>query len=125
MFYLSLRKQKQHNKNNVKGWDVIKVACYTTSSEVRKKWLDKYVSDGYVLISEDVFPNLPKTYDGKLDTMTYWHTDGTMLFAPVSSENTSSVSVETSEVAACSHKYNCRAHREICVKKHGLSEIAK
>ncbi len=135
IYYLSFRKQKENNRNNVRGWDVIKVIYYTSSEQNRKNFIDKYVLDGYVLIAEQTFKNLPPGFEEKIDVSTYWHTDGTMLCDPpaetvqeveiIKKEEIVPVTEKEEDKPVCSHKYNCRAHRDVCVSKFGMAEIVR
>lgn len=150
MYYLLSFKQKQEStKNDMEGFDVKSVRIFTSSFNKRQELIDIYKNKGFSLISlveED--QEIPNGYEGKSIVDEYWfpnlvefknkYLSYEDLADSFLKEKPPQPSLEKPKLAipagpstskmksgqkVCIHKFNCEAHRDICVQIHGLPEI--
>lgn len=145
---LSFKSKKDSIANEMEGFDVKAVRIFTSSFLKRQELIEKYKNDGYSLVNlSEEEDEMPSGYENRSIFSEYWfpnleecrkkylsYSDLSEDFlseeapkeqerpklAIPATEKTSSIKTGSK---VCIHKFNCEAHRDICVGIHGLAPI--
>lgn len=151
MYYaLSFKQKNPSTREDIDGFDIKSVRIFTTSWQKRQELIQIYKDRGFSCVRADKEESeLPNGYEGKVVVDDYWFPnleeyrkkfsaipdvsqellsesyvaeEDPMVVIPASATTLKSIQSSTS-LKKCYHKFNCEAHRDICVKIHGLPPI--
>lgn len=145
---LSFKTKKDSIANEMEGFDVRSVRIFTSSFLKRQELIEKYKNEGYSLVNlAEEEEDIPNGYENRAILQEYWFpnleecrkkylsygdlSDDFLKEAPPKEKEFPKIAIPATEKTSsmksgtkvCIHKFNCEAHRDICVAIHGLPPI--
>ncbi len=103
-----------------------KVVVTTQFATTKEKALDTYIESGFRVVNDEfILGRMPDNYEGLHSR--------TKMFMPRSAwgdppaadvqEDVLDITPGQSAEHQCTHKYNCRAHKDVCIAKFGIKKL--